>query len=546
MARPAPLALDPETLLAEVDSNAGLTQWKKYKCKLVTPMYGGGVKAGEVDAAMPIRATEIRGHLRFWWRLLNRKNYSDSQALFKAERDIWGGLGDEQLLAASKVVVKLSGFGVPKLDACASYPFGKSYPTWADWASAYVLFPAQGKIERGVIEQEPSKLAREGLSWELHIGYRNLPEDAAKREQITKSVSEAFRWWATFGGVGARSRRGLGAIEIENQSEKRTFNYVTTAEVEQAGMQLVLKKPVKTALNAWKQAVNAMRDFRQGEGVGRNKGQQSNRPGRSRWPEPASIRKAVGVHRIKEDGISFAPDQKTEIIFPRAAFGLPIIFHFQNIKNDSKDGKQKKDQKSDPDDTQLIPMIDGKDQERMASPLILRPYRTADDWCPAALKLPDDNLLRMDLKLENSGKGRSSNLPKITTAGKWWPQDNSAKASKAALIEPMKERGNDALKAFLQYFSVGVQGQPDRRVPEKIANTSQSFESARLKFNRGNSSLSAEKSGQSYPAETKEKSQEILNGLSDSAKKKVMNGDQSLRVTVHIEGRYLVKVEETK
>lgn len=539
MAKPAPLTLEsPETLLEKLDANIKLDQWQRYRCTLVTPMYGGGVKAGEVDAAMPIRATEIRGQLRFWWRLLNRKKYSDSQALFEAERDIWGGLGDEKSLAASKVVVKLSKFSVPKLEACAAYPPGKSFPKWADWANAYALFPAQGKAAKGVVEQEPSKLTREGLSCELHIGYRNLPEDAAKREQIGKSVSEAFRWWATFGGMGARCRRGLGAVEIEELSEKRLFNYVTASEVAQADMQLVLKKPAKNALEAWQQAVNAMRDFRQGEGIGRNKGQQPNRPGRSRWPEPASIRKAVGVHRIKmeeKDEISFAPDQNTEIVFPRAAFGLPIIFHFQNEKSDKK---------NDPGDTQLIPMIDGKDQERMASPLILRPYLTADGkWCPSVLKLPEDNLLRMDLKLENSGKGRNQNLPKITTVGKWWPQDNSAMTSRAEMIHPMKGRGNDALSAFLKYFESnstggGVQSAP---VAEKTELT---WEKAQVKFNKTNGALTVEKDGKSATA-CKPASDAILKSLSSNAQQKIQSG-QFYRATATIKGTELLKLEEAK
>jgi len=536
MAKLAPSTLDSEMLQERLDANLKMEQWQSYRCRLVTPMYGGGVKAGEVDVDMPIRATEIRGQLRFWWRLLNRN--LDSKTMFQQEREIWGGLGDEQSLAASMVVIKLSEFSNPNLAACATYPPGKSFPKWADWANAYALFPAQGKAAKGVVEQEPAKLAREGLSFELHIRYRNLPKDAAKQEQICQSVSEAFRWWATFGGMGARTRRGLGAVEIENLSEKQLFKYVTAAEVACAGMQLAIRKPArKNALEAWQQAVNAMRDFRQGEEVGRNKGQQANRPGRSRWPEPASIRKAVGVHRIKmgEKGeISFSPTPDTEIAFPRAAFGLPIIFHFQNEKTDKK---------SDPGDTQLTPVIDGKDKERMASPLILRPYRTVDGWCPAALKLPEENLLRMDLKLENSGKGRNSNLPKITTAGKWWPQDNSSKASKAAMIHPMKDRGNDALSAFLKYFEENSTGSAVQSAVV-VEKTEQTWEKAQVKFNRSNGALTVEKDGKSATA-IKPASDVILNDLSPNAQQKIKTG-QFFRATATIKGSELLKLEEAK
>ncbi len=38
-----------------------------YQVKVITPIYGGGVKAGEPDKDMPIRASAIRGQLRYWW-----------------------------------------------------------------------------------------------------------------------------------------------------------------------------------------------------------------------------------------------------------------------------------------------------------------------------------------------------------------------------------------------------------------------------------------------------------------------------------------------
>ncbi len=45
----------------------------RYDVLLATTMFGGGVDAGSQDVATndpvtPIRGTEIRGQLRFWWR----------------------------------------------------------------------------------------------------------------------------------------------------------------------------------------------------------------------------------------------------------------------------------------------------------------------------------------------------------------------------------------------------------------------------------------------------------------------------------------------
>jgi CRISPR-associated protein Cmr1 len=58
-------------------------KWHKLECELVTPLYGGGVKAATIDLKMPIRASAIRGQLRFggvYWRSiswkLGNKSYS--------------------------------------------------------------------------------------------------------------------------------------------------------------------------------------------------------------------------------------------------------------------------------------------------------------------------------------------------------------------------------------------------------------------------------------------------------------------------------------
>ena len=80
-------------------------------------------------------------------------------------------------------------------------------------------------------------------------------------------------------------------------------------------------------------------------------------PGRSRWPEPEGIRRATGARFRKHARLASIPDD----VYPRAEFGLPIIFHFKD--ND----------KGEPPDTELVPLVNGQPRQRMASPLILRP-----------------------------------------------------------------------------------------------------------------------------------------------------------------------------
>src|SRR5712692_6836155 len=65
-----------------------ITQVREYK--LITPLFGGGVTAGEGDPVTPIRGTEIRGLLRFWWRACRGGNYKTIKEMKEAEDKIWG------------------------------------------------------------------------------------------------------------------------------------------------------------------------------------------------------------------------------------------------------------------------------------------------------------------------------------------------------------------------------------------------------------------------------------------------------------------------
>ncbi len=118
---------------------------------------------------------------------------------------------------------------------------------------------------------------------------------------------------------------------------------------------------------AWHGALNWLRDFRQTQGVGRNKG-QGTRPGRSRWPEPDKLRHLSGCVRVHK------PDFNDRPAWPRAGFGLPIIGKFTgggepppfelNWENDK-----------------------GEVKERMASPLIVKPLPVKGGFLACALWL---------------------------------------------------------------------------------------------------------------------------------------------------------------
>lgn len=370
--------------------------------ELVTPMYGGGVKAHTVDEAMPIRASAIRGQLRFWWRLLakNKWKLGSVNDIRKAEFALWGGMDDKDP-KASKVLIKIK--TPPKLSVqpWAAYTpnhAGKLALSIEKWADVpYALFPAQGTTEFGKVKDQPHELAQAGLQWAMQVRFtKDKPLDPKKPNfdpnisEIEESqVWEAIRWWSFFGGVGARTRRGLGAVQllqVSSNAPEILLQPITPDEATTAGCQLLIKGASASAYSAWQTAVNKLRDFRQKPDLGRNVGQRPNRPGRSRWPEPDAVRRLT-----RQAASQHAPTHQAGNIFPRAAFGLPIIFHFQGG--------------GDPSDTTLNPVIGEKTLDRMASPVILRPIQASKNtkgemlWAAGVLLLPHDHIACLQLKL---------------------------------------------------------------------------------------------------------------------------------------------------
>jgi CRISPR-associated protein Cmr1 len=389
---------------AILEKNADAEVWQSYSCELVTPMYGGGVEAGKVDAEMPIRASEIRGQLRFWWRIACCDASLSSQEMFKREVEIWGGIGstgdkNEVQAKASKVEVRVI---CPKVterhfklstsenDPGIKYAFGSAAINGeAKWLTDY--------------------------KFTLQLRFP---------ESVGDEVMAALRWWASFGGVGARTRRGFGAICIED------LLAVTPREVAKCkGQLLAIDEGGKAPDAKWKVAVNRLFAFRQKGGIGRVA--RNPTPSRSYWPEPDQIRRftnrdAQGKHR---------PEHPANNVFPRAAFGLPITFEFKGSRGE-------------PDKMELLP--EGE-YDRMASPLILRPYWDGSTWQAAALLLPNwQNALKQKLKFKDK-----SYVPAH------WPENPVDQLAKAKVIKPMQKpsggiRATDPLSAFMDFFERGV------------------------------------------------------------------------------------------
>lgn len=325
--------------------------------EVITPIFGGGTtqkEAGEgsqfkeIDPVTPVRVPSIRGQLRYWWRATTGAWLDTVAVMRERESQLFGAasvpgdlalyLSDEKITVRQEEVFELR----PNKTYCnpISGKDGLAY-------GAFSLNPQDADRRNGHIN--PGKLTQLTGSFQLNWTCSS---------EFADEVRLAVHAWIAFGGIGGRTTRGFGQVwDAENSTDyaDEVLQQICAKGLPQLGAQipaidpkavLRFKSGSSPNLNT---ALNHLRAFRQGRDVGRNPG-QGQRPGRSRWPEPDAIRRITRRHSR-----GHAPDQVYGRVekFPRAAFGMPIIFHFKDAREE------------DPDTTSLQPV----DRERMRSPL---------------------------------------------------------------------------------------------------------------------------------------------------------------------------------
>ena len=335
--------------------------------QFMTYVFGGGViqepdpnkPSKPFDPVTPVRSASVRGQLRYWWRATIGARCESLAAMKKREAEVWGAIwsGEPQHGEVGLTVdchgIKpnaVNTFFFPK-----EHSFGRAIESEKD--IEYIAFPLRpaGRGERRGQDARSAVWDYSGQSFKVALDY------PAKFEQ---DVILALSAWLTFGGFGARTSRGFGAVK------KRTGPDTVVSHPDELFSMLDRRGPIRvegvpaisldrsrckmlrgedTPREAWAQVVKRMRTFRQGVRIGRNEGQER-REGRSRWPEADAIRRITGDYVRKHKPVHAGGNA-----FPRADFGLPIIFHFKD--------------RGDPKDATLKP---SKDSERAPSPLIIR------------------------------------------------------------------------------------------------------------------------------------------------------------------------------
>jgi CRISPR-associated protein Cmr1 len=443
-----------------------ITQVREYK--LITPLFGGGVTAGEGDPVTLIRGTEIRGLLRFWWRACRGGNYKTVEEMKKAEDKIWGAANkkpaenkganekNEETFLQEKPKGTVQLVVKPQRDDVPPTPYSSNI------APLYAAFPLQANRR----ENRPLKNVYRDVSFTLIISFPK-----AFRQEV-----EAALWaWETFGGIGARTRRGFGAlrgisikeneesvpVNLSDASEKGVKEWLDTnlethmskgpcrvniphlpmsfKEGENLKLLFIEENYSEKADDLWYDLIEALKRFRQTRYASTRPNAKN--PGRSMWSEPSTIRDRDYTHQSYLYHRKPIPDPPIKK-FPRAAFGLPIIFQFKDSN------KEKPPRPNDPESDPRKTVLELKEHERFASPLILKP-----------LACQDNDTVGLAIILEGTSLG-SQQLVLKTQEGKQDQWNVEAFLASGETLELRDEKGKkikldsktDILQAFIKYL----------------------------------------------------------------------------------------------
>lgn len=148
-----------------------------FSVRSLTPIYKGGANPKGIDEGLPFRGPTIRGVLRHWWRAT--QDITDVRLLREKEGLLFGQVFQGRA-SASQVRVGVSDMA----STPSGTPDGLGYATW-------------------VTRNDGTKPFHDVASGHIRV---TCPDEHA--EDLRRALSA----WMLAGGVGSRTRRGLGLL----------------------------------------------------------------------------------------------------------------------------------------------------------------------------------------------------------------------------------------------------------------------------------------------------------------------------------------------
>lgn|GEM_PF-382388 len=429
---------------------------ESYRIHVITPLVGGSAEPGANDTSVLVRSSSVRGHLRFWWRATRGSQIETTEELYRRESEIFGNTETPsrvKIWVTSECLPSNNSDSIMNKANATKWYLTRDIPT-------YVFFPYETQVREKV-----DVFCKRNYHFDLHIEFKDpISSDSSEISQknLKEEVDLALCAWINFGGIGARTRRGCGALSCESftadaSTPKEFQEWFQEKFVRKYELQLhadneerewptlssrfLIGNQLKSVHFAWKDVIETYRRFRR-----RGNDKEVNgkiKYGRSKWPEADSIRHITGMvngsHKIPY------PDTKPKELtaFPKARFGMPIIFQF-------KDSNNARNAPREPYQTMLVP--GGKDVDRLASPLIIKPLAVARSTAArgAFFILNQPRLQSVKLKLNaNSEERNDSNYRNVEErVDRYSPLTEQAIYPNLHYTENPMGSSHDAIEAF--------------------------------------------------------------------------------------------------
>jgi hypothetical protein len=199
-------------------------EWTTLTLQVATPLFNGGADPDGSAGLRPrqeagIRVASVRGAMRFWFRALaGTLTGSNVRLLAALERRVFGGIADQrgsdEAAMASPLILRIPDPPRPSLDA--SFLRDKE-GRWISYLLGLGLMrPDKGgpRLLRPCVSPDADR------PFQLKVRFQHGRNVAEQTQQAIEALAFASLWLAcTYGGVGARIRRGFGGLRIIDASQ---------------------------------------------------------------------------------------------------------------------------------------------------------------------------------------------------------------------------------------------------------------------------------------------------------------------------------------
>lgn len=176
------------------------------KLKVVTPLFMSGADQGQAE----IRASSIKGALRFWYRAIAFGHLSSWQEVLKAEARLFGSAGaksGDNVGGQAKFMLKVI---LNAEEMHVSRDLGlKVLPGLGYLGFGLIKYDKEKKVPRVIRD-----CVTPGSVFELVFAFQGIGSQHGLTSADVRTLELALQALCFFGGVGSRSRRGFGSLNI--------------------------------------------------------------------------------------------------------------------------------------------------------------------------------------------------------------------------------------------------------------------------------------------------------------------------------------------